>query len=262
MSSDSSQSTKNPIKQDSIGGIIPSVPWGVGSVIWVSLLAFLGVQLLLGVFIGILVAALSKDPNEFLDSISTNILLTFGLTVISSAIGAAIILGFVKSKKGLKLLGYKWTSWSDTLTAIPGYGVYFVALLAINIAVASLVPEIDLNQQQELGFENVQGAGLVLAFFVLVVVAPFFEELLFRAFAFRSIASKYGYWPAAIVTSAVFGFAHGQWNVGIDTFILGLVACRLVWNTNSIWPAIMLHVIKNFVAFLFIFIIEIPNNVL
>jgi membrane protease YdiL (CAAX protease family) len=61
-------------------------------------------------------------------------------------------------------------------------------------------------------------------------------------------------WVAIVITSALFGFIHGQWNVGIDVFALSVVLCSLREITGSIWAGILLHMLKNSVAFFIIFI--------
>jgi membrane protease YdiL (CAAX protease family) len=58
-----------------------------------------------------------------------------------------------------------------------------------------------------------------------------------------------------VFTSAIFGFAHGQWNVGVDTFALSLALCYLAYKTNSLWPSVLLHSLKNLIAFILVFVI-------
>lgn len=60
---------------------------------------------------------------------------------------------------------------------------------------------------------------------------------------------------SAIFTSMLFALAHGQWNVAIDTFILSFALIWVFEKTGSIWSSILLHAIKNFVAFGALFII-------
>ena len=62
------------------------------------------------------------------------------------------------------------------------------------------------------------------------------------------------WWLPATLVSALFGVAHGQWNVGLDVFVLSMVACGLREATGSIWAGIVLHMIKNMVAFMATFV--------
>ena len=66
-------------------------------------------------------------------------------------------------------------------------------------------------------------------------------------------------WPAALIVSIIFGALHGQWNVAIDTFILSMVACYLREATGTIWPGVVIHMTKNAVAFVLLFVVMIPG---
>ena len=91
-----------------------------------------------------------------------------------------------------------------------------------------------------------------------MVVAPISEELLFRGFLYGKLKSrKLKPLFSAIVTSLLFGLVHGQLNVGIDTFILSMMMIYLLEKRQSLWVTIMLHMIKNGVAFLALFVFKI-----
>lgn len=135
--------------------------------------------------------------------------------------------------------------------------VWPVYFLVTNIAalLATMVPGFDVNQVQDVGFSNLTSlSDLVLAFIGLVVLAPIAEELLFRGYLFGKIRAISSFWPTAIIVSLVFGFAHLQWNVGIDVFILSLFLCWLREKTGSIWTSMMLHGLKNAIAYFILFV--------
>lgn len=234
---------------------IEETPWGIGASLGVGLAAFLLPQVIAGVIIAIIASVRDQEVSEFVGD--ENYALSFVLTLAISLIGSWIIFTYVKGKKNFRHLGLVKTSIDDMLTALPAYFVYFVIAFVVNIGLVAFSPELNLDQAQDNAFESAGGFSLVIAFLTLVGIAPLYEELLFRGFVFRGVASRVGMWPAAISTSALFGLAHGQLNVAIDTFILGVVASWLVWKTKSIWPAIILHGIKNTVAYLFIFVFKV-----
>ncbi len=64
------------------------------------------------------------------------------------------------------------------------------------------------------------------------------------------------FWSAAILTSIMFAAAHMQWNVAVDTFALSLALCYLVEKSDSILPSIVLHALKNSVAFTVLFLVK------
>lgn len=116
---------------------------------------------------------------------------------------------------------------------------------------------IDLLQQQDIGYSNPNGYELLLTFMALVLLAPFVEETLFRGFLFKAFRRTFGFWVGAIVVSLLFAVAHGQANVGVDVFVLSMFLCYLREKTDSLWPSIALHAMKNLVAFIFLFIMKV-----
>lgn len=69
------------------------------------------------------------------------------------------------------------------------------------------------------------------------------------------LAEKKQLMGAAVFSSMLFALAHGQWNVAIDTFILSFALIWVFEKTGSIWASILLHAIKNLIAFGALFII-------
>lgn len=146
-------------------------------------------------------------------------------------------------------------SWMDILLSPAGFIIYFI-LSGVLIAVATAVlPDFDVTQTQEVGFEDLsQRSEYLLAFLTLVVVAPVAEETLFRGYLYGKLKKHVPLWLAIVATSALFGAFHGQWNVALDTFMLSVVMCSLREVTGNIWAGILLHMMKNGIAFYFLFI--------
>jgi len=69
------------------------------------------------------------------------------------------------------------------------------------------------------------------------------------------IAKKSVMLASAIFVSSIFGLVHGQWNVAIDTFALSMVLIALYEKTQNLWACVGLHALKNFVAFIALFVI-------
>lgn len=146
-------------------------------------------------------------------------------------------------------------TWLDLGLGPAGFVVYLLASAAVVALVSALVPAFDSTQAQETGFEGLtMQYEYLLAFATLVVLAPIAEEILFRGYLYGKLRKNIPLLPAIIVTSLLFGFVHFQWNVGVDVFVLSVVACILREITGTIWAGILLHMIKNGVAFYFLFI--------
>jgi membrane protease YdiL (CAAX protease family) len=143
------------------------------------------------------------------------------------------------------------------------YVVYFVTLIVSVGIISSLIPSLDVEQAQQLGFDDVTGISLIFVFLTFVVLAPVAEEIIFRGFLFRKLKGYLSLWPAVIITSFIFAVAHTEFFgdnplnfiAAIDTFILSLFLIYLLQKTGSLWAPIFLHATKNCIAFVVLFII-------
>lgn len=88
-----------------------------------------------------------------------------------------------------------------------------------------------------------------LATTVLIItaafVAPFVEEILFRGMLLPAFLQWMHPYIAIVISSLFFAFVHGQDGVVLMIFLLGLLSSILAWRSNSIWPAIVLHLLNN-----------------
>lgn len=180
-----------------------------------------------------------------------------GLVYLLSALivigGPQVVRGFRTSRRELGLA--RLPRWQDIGLAPAGFIVYFIATSIVTTIVAALVPSFNLNETQDVGFTNLTlHYEYILAFLTLVVLAPVAEEVLFRGYLYGKLRGWAPIWAAAIMTSIVFGVVHGQWNVGVDVFVLSLVMCGLREMTGGIWAGILLHMLKNGLAFYILFI--------
>lgn len=146
-------------------------------------------------------------------------------------------------------------SWAEISLAPVGFVLYFLASALLVVVVHALFPAFDISQAQEVGFDHLsQRYEYLLAFATLVVIAPFAEEALFRGYLYGRLRRVAPVWLAIVLTSVLFGAIHGQWNVGLDVFALSIIACTLREVTGSIWGGVLLHMIKNGIAFYILFI--------
>jgi len=139
---------------------------------------------------------------------------------------------------------------------VPAGAVVYLVLTAVVTALAmSFLTFVDYDQVQDTGFTNMGAQSeYILAFIMLVVIAPIAEELLFRGYLFGKLRKYAPLWISILITSVLFGIVHLAWNVGLDVFALSIVLCLLRVVSGSLWPSIMLHMLKNSVAFYFLFI--------
>lgn len=179
--------------------------------------------------------------------------LTAALTLVI-ATGSAYVMKL--GRVSLQTLGLsRLPSWGDIGLAMAGTVVY-IALATALLYLARLLPFFDASESQELGSTMLFGVDRLLAFLALVVFVPFIEEVIFRGLLYGKLRQEnMPFWPVALTVSVLFGVAHGQPNVAIDVFCMSMVACYLRNITGSIWAGVLLHMIKNAVAFMLVYVL-------
>ena len=144
-------------------------------------------------------------------------------------------------------------TFSDIGLALAGFFGY-LAFSAILTALFSVFPWFNLNEIQPLLYSTlISPSGKILAALALVVAGPILEEVIYRGLIYGKLRKKHSLITSILVVSILFGFLHGQWNVGVDVFALSVVACLMRENTGTIYAGIILHVLKNTIAFYFLF---------
>jgi len=97
------------------------------------------------------------------------------------------------------------------------------------------------------GTEALAYAGFYAVAFLLIGLE---EEFRYRGYALRTLTSGIGFWPAAILTAALFGYSHlgnrGEtWAGAVNAGVGGLFFCLLVRRTGDLWMAIGFHTAWN-----------------
>lgn len=221
--------------------------------LWV-LLSFVSVQLLVSALVaaGIALGVPLSSVNQAVFNATTGAVV-YTLTILV-VIGVPWILK--RRTTTLEELGLaRLPRWLDILITPVGFVAYILLSGTLLFAAQQLLTFIDFDQAQDVGFDQLtQQFEYVLAFLTLVVMAPIAEEVLLRGYLLSKLRSHVATWIAVIITSLLFGLAHLAWNVGIDTFALSIVLCLVTIWTKSLWPAILIHMLKNGTAFYFLFI--------
>ena len=151
-------------------------------------------------------------------------------------------------------LGFKdLVTFSDIGLAIVGFFGYLV-FSAILTALFSVFPWFNLTENQPLLYSTlISPLNKVFAAIALVVVGPILEEVIYRGLIYGKLRKKHSLITSILIVSILFGFLHGQWNVGVDVFALSVVACLMRETTGTIYAGIILHILKNTIAFYFLF---------
>jgi len=224
--------------------------WGIALAAWVGGTLFAS-QLLVGkIFILLL-------PKSLLTSNVVNAI----YAVIAYAVCLAVAIGLpwkvLKIKTTRDEVGMRGLpTWTDLLLAPIGFIVTMIVAGILAAIMMALFPAINWQQTQDVGFSGLyQFHDYILAFICLVVLAPICEEILFRGWLYGKLRFRMPMVPAMIIVSVLFGIMHGQWNVGITVFAMSLGMCFMRELTGTIWSGVILHMIKNGIAFYALFVL-------
>ncbi len=152
-------------------------------------------------------------------------------------------------------LGLAWPKWSELGFGVIGAVIYYIAAALVLALAQRLLTGVNWEQSQEIGLPSfLLGLNLLVSFLFLGVIVPFLEEITFRGLLFGRLRTKLGWILSATITSVIFALVHGQWNVAIDVFVLSMISCGVRELTGNINASILIHMIKNTLAFYLLFV--------
>lgn len=242
-----SQNSFNP-KQPLWRRIVFPVLIGVGAV---------GLYFVVQILLQLLAFQLAQHTT-LLEGLNEALLNTI-LLALSWTVTLALVVWFLrrrsKTERLRQLFALGRPGWLDFVLPLP----LLIASLLLAGFLASLadqfLPGFDLDQAQDIGFSGLsQPVEYVAAFVALVVIAPVAEELLFRGYIYSRFKKYLPTWLAVMLVSVLFGAAHLQLNVAIATSALSIFLVLARELTGSIWASIMIHMLKNGLAYYLLFI--------
>lgn len=240
---------------------------GPTSAVVVTLGIYFGSQIIAVIALGAYAALQGFDGQVVGQMIEESVAGQFVYILLVEALTVYMLWLFLGRRKvSWQDIGLKKPKLSNFGYAIPVFGAYFL-VAALTLALLNfLLPGFNVEQEQQIGFENATGFfQLFLVFASLVLMPAVVEEILVRGFLYGGLLRKFSKYISALLASAIFASAHLQfgsgepllWVAAIDTFILSLALIWLREKTGNIWSGVLVHMVKNGIAFVSIFIIGI-----
>jgi membrane protease YdiL (CAAX protease family) len=228
------------------------VPWRIADALVVFLGAWIALPVILVLILRVTSPVVSIAHLFLRGLLDNNIVATFTLTIIDAAAGLVMLAYFLhRYHAGWQTVGWrKFDPWKAAGYLMTIFLAFIALAYAALVLVSLLDPSFNANQPQSNDLLDGAQANRHLALIGLVVLPPIIEETVFRGFIFPAIASRWGYWAGALSSSVLFGLAHLQANVGVYTFVLGLLLCFMYARLRSIFPGMALHMLNNYLAFL------------
>lgn len=149
---------------------------------------------------------------------------------------------------GLSIENLKCVIWTPLIYLITIILLLFVGLLnqylLTNFFDIEIKPQDILERFKEL--EN----SFEISIFVIgsAVIAPIYEELLFRGIIFPTLIQKTNFTIALVLSSLIFAVLHFHLSALLPLFVLSIILSITYLYTSTIWASISLHALFNLIS--------------
>ena len=149
---------------------------------------------------------------------------------------------------GLSIENLKCVIWTPLIYLITIILLLFVGLLnqylLTNFFDIEIKPQDILERFKEL--EN----SFEISIFVIgsAVIAPIYEELLFRGIIFPTLIQKTNFTIALVLSSLLFAVLHFHLSALLPLFVLSIILSITYLYTSTIWASISLHALFNLIS--------------
>ena len=162
-----------------------------------------------------------------------------------------------RCRRSLIAVGLRWNNNVYSLT-LPWLLAPILVLISEGtmqwiLRVNSIISSKGLNalirweqQQRAIGMpEHFGDASIFLIGFVLLILVPVGEEMLFRGITYTALASRFGRMKGLLLSAFLFAVLQGTVIYFIPIFLMGIVLAVLSDLTKSIIPCIITHSLVN-----------------
>jgi membrane protease YdiL (CAAX protease family) len=149
-------------------------------------------------------------------------------------------------------LQWRWRPLFEALTQAIGALLMVMPLVALASWLLSLVwsEPGGSNPLLELVFHSGDRVALLCLGFTATVLAPLFEETLFRGVLLPVLGQRLGGLGAVLASAAVFALAHLSLGELVPLFVLGVGLGLLRWRTGRLAPGVFMHGFWNALTFI------------
>lgn len=108
-----------------------------------------------------------------------------------------------------------------------------------------LLSNIPMNEWIQDCFKEITNMPILLLIISVSIVAPIFEEIIYRGIILEQLYRRYGMIKAIIISALLFGLMHLNIQQGVNAFFIGIVLGFIYIKTNSLLLSIFLHFANN-----------------
>ena len=173
------------------------------------------------------------------------------MMTLYAAILCFLILFLINLVKKEKIFNhYSKMSFMKTVKCVVNaFGLYIIIII-MNAVLIQFFPTYD---DQIMGLFKIEQP--ILAIFVIGIVAPLVEELIFRGMVYQELEKSFSVSMVIFLQAALFGLIHPIGLQKIQTFIMGLFFGYVRAKTKNVWPSTVMHMTNNIIACLLVFVL-------
>lgn len=224
---------------------VPESPWGPGSAVAVAIVAALAPAFIV---FGLTVWLANVDPAT-LAGAHTLASPLFLLQMVLGQIFSLAIIWFAAGRGGQRtqVLRLRPREETPVLTAA-GLGLLLIAAIAPVELLLYRLAGLELFTDGRWLLDGLRSEywwGVLIA---AVVLAPLWEELVFRGFLLSALAkTRLGFWPAAVISSVLWTGLHAgySWPGLVSVFLAGLGLSWIMQRTGSMKAVVVAHAVIN-----------------
>lgn len=200
---------------------------------------------------------ISDDPAEMMAILTDNLDLLF----IGNSTGQILFLGLatwifarLHSSKEHRPEFLRFSIHSDTakkvtITVLLIFAIqptiWFLSWINSFIPVPETFSQLQNSQMEMIETFLRSDHMLLLTLFHVALVPAICEEVLYRGYVMRAFQKSWGIWPAIIISGLLFGLYHVQISNLLPLATLGMLFAYVTWVSESIYPAIVAHLVNN-----------------
>lgn len=225
--------------------------------LFICVMVQIGVATIIGVLFILPIVVTAIRNNEVLDEkvltpklenlINGNMHL---ILLIYSVISLIIFALIMKSKKDsiIKVCRFEKIKLVEIIALIMA-GLSLNVVISVFLGLLEKIPflKIFFEQHNDL-MEKVVGGGevnIIFAGIVVGLVAPVFEEIVFRGLILNELKKGFPLWFAVIAQGILFGVFHFNIVQGLYASVLGILFGLVYTKMKNIWAPIVLHILIN-----------------
>lgn len=166
------------------------------------------------------------------------------MIITASAVCSALLL--------LLFLRFKWAVLSPAYLRMRRWGVFFWCAVA---AAGTIIPSVWLSEQMPALPDTMEETFKAIissdyGYFMLCLLAPFVEEVVFRGAILRALFGSIGNrWACIFISAVIFAVVHANPAQMPHALLMGIFLGWLYCRTGSILPGVAVHWVNNTVTF-------------